>query len=199
MNVLELPLSYLLEEVAFVLRPERVITLQNHEQEYAQTPKVGVDGYVVPFGDYLRRHISWSPTESVDGVGRSRLKAEAEINQLQLLVSVEENVLSFDIPVNNVPFVQILKSLRDRLEHLLRLRLLQPMLRLRQQIIIQRISTPILLYQINLRRTFDNINQLSNNWMIQFGQDINFPLKILQFIRLIQPLLLIYLDCYFLV
>ena len=35
MNVLELPLSYLLEEVAFVLRPERVITLQNHEQEYA--------------------------------------------------------------------------------------------------------------------------------------------------------------------
>jgi hypothetical protein len=35
--------------------------------------------------------------------------------------------------------------------------------------------------------------------MIQFGQDINFPLKILQFIRLIQPLLLINLDCYFLV
>ena len=101
--------------------------------------------------------------------------------------------------MNNVPLVQILKSLRDRLEHLLRLRLLQPMLRLRQQIIIQRISTPILLYQIYLGRTFDNINQLSNNRMIQFGQDINFPLKIFQFIRLIQPLLLINLDCYFLV
>ena len=101
--------------------------------------------------------------------------------------------------MNNVPFVQILKSLRYRLEHLLRLRLLQPMLRFRQQIIIQRISTPILLYQIYLGRTFDNINQLSNNRMIQFGQDINLPLKILQLIRLIQPLLLINLDCYFLV
>jgi hypothetical protein len=82
MNVLELPLSYLLEKVAFILRPERVVTLQNHEQKYAQTPKVGVNRNVVPFGNYLRRHIGWSPTESVNGVGRSRLKTEAEINQL---------------------------------------------------------------------------------------------------------------------
>jgi len=82
MDILELPLSYLLEEIAFVLRPERVIALQNHEQENTQTPKIGVYRNVVPFGNYLRCHISWSPAESVDGIGRSRLKAEAEINQL---------------------------------------------------------------------------------------------------------------------
>jgi hypothetical protein len=53
------------------------------------------------------------------------------------------------------------------------------MLRLGKKIIIERISSTIFLYQINLSWTLNNVDQFGNNRMIQLRKNIDLPLEIL--------------------
>ena len=69
-DVLELALPNLLEQVSLVFRTEGVVSLQDHEQKYAQTPQVGVDWNVVPLRDYFRGHVGRGATEGIDRLWR---------------------------------------------------------------------------------------------------------------------------------
>ena len=44
----------------------------------------------------------------------------------------------------------------------------------------------------------NGLHQLGDSWMFEFGQQVDFPFKILDFIRLVNFLLFIYFDSYFL-
>ena len=81
MYVFKIALSNFLKQVILILGPKRVISLQNNEQEYAQTPQIGVDRHVIFFGDDFRSHVGGSAAESVDGGGRSGFQAETKIDQ----------------------------------------------------------------------------------------------------------------------
>ncbi len=70
MDVLELSFAYFLEEVGLVFGSERVVSLQNNEEEDSETPKISVDGDMIFFGDDFRSHVGGSPTKSVNGARR---------------------------------------------------------------------------------------------------------------------------------
>ena len=82
---------------------------------------------MINFGHNLGRHISRSPTESIDCIRRHRVNTESEIDQLYLLVSVDQNVFSLYVPVHNIPVVHVLQSLRDDQQELLGFILFQSM------------------------------------------------------------------------
>jgi len=56
-------------------------------------------------------HVSRRATESIDVGRRSRFKAKAKIDQFQLFVSVQQYILSFDVPMDNIPVVEVLDCL----------------------------------------------------------------------------------------
>ena len=76
---------------------------------------------MISFGHNLRSHVSGSPTEGVNRVGRYRLQTEPKINQFQLFISVEQNILGLDISVNNISFMKVFDSFSDDFEKLFRL------------------------------------------------------------------------------
>jgi hypothetical protein len=83
---------------------------------------------VVQFRDDLGRHVGRGAAESVNGTGRQWLQTESEINEAQLLIAIEKNVFSLDIPVDDVALVQVFDGLRNGAEELFGLLLLKAML-----------------------------------------------------------------------
>ena len=70
MDVLKVSLSNLLEKIVLVLGSERIISLKNHEEKNAKTPKVCIDRHVIFFGNNFWCHVGGSSTEGVDSIGR---------------------------------------------------------------------------------------------------------------------------------
>lgn len=119
------------------------------------------------FRDDLRRHIGGSPTKCINSIRWYWLKTKAEVNKFELFVSIEENVLGFDISMDNIALMQILESLSDSFEYLLCLLLLKSMLRLWQEVIIQWVSASVLLDKEDLAGALYGINKSSNHWMFE--------------------------------
>lgn len=57
---------------------------------------------MINFRYNLRSHISRRPTKSVDCLFLFAAKTETKINQFQLFVPINENILCFDISMNNI-------------------------------------------------------------------------------------------------
>lgn len=53
--------------------------------------------------------------------------------------------------------------------------------------------------QVDLGRGFNDLNQLSDDRMVKFSQNVDFTLQIFNFVGFVQPLFFIYFDSYFLV
>ena len=107
MNVLEMPFFNFLEKFILIFCSERVIALQHHVVKDSQGPHVCVDWVVVDFWDDLRSHVRGSATESVDCLPLGTPKTKPEIDQFDLLVSVQQYVFCLDVPVNDVQVVEV--------------------------------------------------------------------------------------------
>lgn len=60
---------------------------------------------------YLWRHPVWSSNESVSSPnGSVKLRAHSEVDQLDLRIVGEENVLTFDVTVNDLASVEMGQS-----------------------------------------------------------------------------------------
>lgn len=68
------------------------------------------------------------------------------------------------------------------------------MLRFREQIVVKRVGASILKNKIKLGLSLNDFSQLCDGIMRKFSQNIDLPFQILDLIRLINLLLLIYLD-----
>jgi hypothetical protein len=140
---------------------------------------------VVPLRYNFRSHVSRSATEGVNSGRRSRFQTETKVYQFELFVAIQENILSFDISMHYLLLMQIGESFRNSTKELLGFILRQLMLRLREKIVVERVSTAILLNQVYFSTAFNSIYELSDDRMIQFGKYVDFPLQIPNFIRLI--------------
>lgn len=167
MNVLKLSLSDLLKKVILVLGPKRIIALQHHKQKHPQTPKISVMRNMIPFRHNLRSHVGRSTAKCINRTRRHRLQTKPEIDQLQLLVTVEQNVLSLNVPVDNVTLVKIFNRLSNGLKKLLGLRLSHSVLRLGKEVVVKRVCSSIFLNQEYLASSLDHLNQPSYHRMAQ--------------------------------
>jgi hypothetical protein len=95
------------KQVVFILCPEGVISLQHNVIENAQRPHVSIHWDMIDFGHNLRGHVSRSATKSVDLFAFAASETEAKINEFQLFVPVEQNIFGFDVPMDNIEFMQI--------------------------------------------------------------------------------------------
>ena len=190
-QVLEVALADLLEQLALALCAEWVVALQDHEEEDAEAPQVGVDGHVVPFGDDFWGHVGGRAAEGVDGAGRDGLEAEAEVDELELPVAVEQDVLGLDVAVHDVALVQVPQRLCDGAEELLGLLLLEAVLRAGEQVVVERVGAAVLLDQVDLGTALNDVDELGDDRVAQLRQDVHLTLQVLQLVGLVQPLLLV--------
>jgi len=56
---------------------------------------------------------------------------------------------------------------------------------LRQQIVIQRVGSSILLYQEDLGCALDGVNKFGDDRMVELGEDVDLPFKVAQFVGLV--------------
>ncbi len=108
MNVLKLSFLDFLKEFALIFGPERIISLKHYIIEDSQRPHISVNRTVVIFGDNLGRHVGWGPTKGIDGLIFGASQAEAEVNKLELLVPIDEDIFSLDIPMHDIPAMKVL-------------------------------------------------------------------------------------------
>jgi hypothetical protein len=193
-DVLEAATLDLLEELLLALGAEGVVALQHHVEEDAQRPHVGVDGRVVYFGDDLRRHVGGGAAEGVDGGGLLAAQTEAEVDQLQLPVAVDEDVLRLDVPVDDVQLVQVRQCLCDHQQKLLGLLLWQTVLWLGEQVVVEGVGAAILQDEVEFGLRLDDVDEFGDGGVAELGQDVDLPLQVLDLVGLVDALLLVDLD-----
>ena len=143
MNVLEFPTPNLLEKLILVFGSEGVVSLKHHIIQNTKWPHISIYWDMVSLGYNLWGHIGWCPTKSVNSIRWDRMNTKAEINQFQIFMTINENVFSFNISMNYIVFMKIWNRLGNYVQKLFSFSLLHSMFRLREQIIIQRISPSI--------------------------------------------------------
>jgi hypothetical protein len=194
-DVLEAAALDLLEEVGLALRAEGVVALQHHVEEDAQRPHVRVDRTVVHLRHDLRSHVGGRPAEGVDGPVSLAPQTEAEVDQLQLPVSVYQNVLRFYIAVDDVQVVQVLQRLRDHQQKLLGLCLGQAVFGLGEQVVVEGVGSPVLEDEVELSLRLDDVDELGDGGVGELGEDVDLPLQVLNLVGLIHALLFVDLHC----
>lgn len=73
------------------------------------------------------------------------------------------------------------------------------MLRLRQEVVIERIGSAVFLDEEDLGGALDDFYQSGDHWMAQFGQDVDFSLQVLYLVGFVQTPFFVDFYCYFLV
>ena len=107
MNVFKLSFLYFLKQIILVLGSERVVPLQHHIVQYPKRPHIRIYRTVVDFRYDLRGHVSRGPAKGVDCLVFWTPEREPEINKFELFVSIDENVFCLDVPVDDVPAVEV--------------------------------------------------------------------------------------------
>jgi len=149
---------------------------------------------MVHFRYDFRGHIRGSATKGVYSLFFSTSETEPEINELDLLMPVNKNILSLNVSVDDIKTVQILQGLSNDEHKFLGLCFVHFVLRLREQVVIERISASILQDEVNFRLGLNSLDKLSNGRMVELCKQVDLSLQVLNLIGLIDFLLLVYLD-----
>lgn len=161
-DVLKVASLDLLEEICLALGAEGVVALQHHVEEDSQRPHVGVNWAMIHLRYDFGGHVGGSAAESVDSGVAFAAETETEVNQLQLSVSVYQDVLSLYVAVDDLKIVQVLQRLCNYEEKLLCLCFGQSVLRLGEEVVVERISAAILKDEVQLCLRFNDIYQFGN-------------------------------------
>ncbi len=126
--ILKLSLFDFIEKIILVFGPEGIVALQHDIIKYTQRPHISINRTMIHLGYNLRRHISRRSTKRINGLVLGTSQAKSKINQFDLLVTIDQNVFGFDVPMDNAQIVQILQGLSYHENEFLRLELLHAML-----------------------------------------------------------------------
>lgn len=99
---------------------------------------------MVDFRNDLRCHISGSPAERIYGLILPASKTESKVNQLELAMTIDENIFSLDVTMNNVPTMQIEQSLGDDKNELFCFFLGKAMLGFGKEVVVEGVGTSVL-------------------------------------------------------
>ncbi len=83
---------------------------------------------MVSFGYDLGCHIGWSAAVSIYSLADPTFKTESEIYKFELLISIQQDVLCFDVSMYNIFMVEVLQSFGNGLEEQFSFGLLETML-----------------------------------------------------------------------
>lgn len=91
--------------------------LCHFEECHAQAPDIRSDGVRLP-GDTLRRHVVARAYKRVRISPRAEFSRDAEIAELDLAASAEQDVTGFDITVDDLSAVQVCQAVQNALGNL---------------------------------------------------------------------------------
>ena len=118
MDVLKTTFFDLLEQVVFIFCSKGIISLKHDIEQDSKRPHICVNWRMISFRDYFRSHVGRSTTESINYLVRWTSETETKVNQLQLSVTINQDVLCLDIPVNDVSTMKIKQGFSDDQEKL---------------------------------------------------------------------------------
>jgi len=105
-------------------------------------------------------------------------QAEAEIDDLHIIVFIYHNVVEFDISMSNLFAVQVLHSHDDPTKDLLGFLLGDPFFRLRLQVLVEGGFPDVLHHQYHLFPSVDRRVELYYVRVVQLSQNSYLPFKI---------------------
>ena len=143
-DILKVPFLDLLEEFILTLGSERVVPLEHHIEENTQRPHISVDGRMVNFRHNLRCHVGRCSTKGINSIWFFAPETEAKIYQFELSMPINKNVLSFDISMNDISFMQVQKHLRNNQKKLFGLLFRQSVLWFWQEIVVKGVGSSVL-------------------------------------------------------
>lgn len=73
------------------------------------------------------------------------------------------------------------------------------MLRFGEEVVVERVGAAVLLDEEDLGGALDDVDEFGDDGVVEFGEDVDFPFKILNLVGLVEALLFVDLDGYFLV
>jgi hypothetical protein len=98
----------------FVYASERVISAEKLKENDAAGPDICWAAIIATFADDLRRNITRSSTEAVQLT--IAFNAKPEVDKLDDLLCSQQNIVDFDVPVANVPTMEIADCLNQLLK-----------------------------------------------------------------------------------
>lgn len=91
-------------------------------------------------------------------------------------IPVQQYIFGLDVPMDDVPFMQIAQGLRDGLEELFGLCFLHSMLRFGEEVVVERVGSSVLLDEVYFGGAFDGVDEFGDDRVVQLGQDVDLPL-----------------------
>ena len=113
------------EEVLVALSTEGEPPVQQRVEEDPQRPDVRSATAVLLAPRYLGRHVTRRPAEDGELLVLGDRDTEAEVNDLDVVMSVDHHVFELDVPVDHVLGVAVGDPFDDLPENIFSLRLLQ--------------------------------------------------------------------------
>ena len=106
-------------------------------------------------------------------------QAEAEVDDLHIIVFIYHDVVEFDVAMSDLLAVQVLHSHDDPTKDLLGFLLGDPFFRLRLQVLIKGGFSDVLHHQYHLFPSVDRRVELYYVLVVKLSQNINFPNHVL--------------------
>ena len=90
-----------------VLRFERHRALKHRVQKHPETPHVDEETFVALVNDDLWREIRWSSALLLNDLTLLDYLGDAEVADLDALFTIEQNVVQFDVAVDNAAAMDV--------------------------------------------------------------------------------------------
>eukprot|EP00429_Kryptoperidinium_foliaceum_P018166 CAMPEP_0176041802 /NCGR_PEP_ID=MMETSP0120_2-20121206/20739_1 /TAXON_ID=160619 /ORGANISM="Kryptoperidinium foliaceum, Strain CCMP 1326" /LENGTH=312 /DNA_ID=CAMNT_0017375211 /DNA_START=436 /DNA_END=1371 /DNA_ORIENTATION=+ len=159
-------------EVRGVLVLKREIAADHREQDHTAAPQIAHLGDVLMPRNHFGRSIARRAACGAQPLAIAEQVAQAEVDDLDPVILVQEQVLGLQVPVHDVHGVDLLDTGYDLVEEATRLRLLDAPVR--NDVIEQLVPGRVLHDQVQLAARLNNLEQLDDVWMPDQLQDVDF-------------------------
>ena len=115
-TILDLLLVKLMGQVSNLIRFERHIAIEDSVKAHTSRPDVDRQTFITNFLNDLRCDVSWSAALLKQKFLALHATTDAEIANLDVALAIEEDIVEFDVSMNDANLVHVCNALHDLLE-----------------------------------------------------------------------------------
>lgn len=145
--------------------------------------------------DDFRGHVRRRPAKHFDFLFVRDLGAEAEVDDLDVSVFVEQNVFELDVSVRDALAVAVLQPRHQLLEYASRFVFGQPSVAVQLEVAVQRRPADVLHKYVQLVPRLDDAVQLDDELVVHHFHELDLALDAFASLRLFELRLVVDLDC----
>jgi hypothetical protein len=101
--------------------------------------------------------------------------------------------------VHDVAFVEVFECFCDGFEYLFGLWFWEAVLGFGEEVVVEGVGAAVLLDEVDFCVAFDGFDEAGDDWVVEFGEDVDLPLEVAEFVGFVEFAFVVYFDGYFLV